>query len=78
VISAENTAEQKWVHVDLRRCEGHGFCEEAAPELFELGDDGELVVKGTDVPAELVEKANAAVLACPVAAIKLSERRGDQ
>ncbi len=24
--------------VDLRRCEGHGMCEKAAPELFELDE----------------------------------------
>jgi ferredoxin len=59
------------VEVDFDRCEGHGFCEESAPELFELADNGELILKRSDVPEELLEKAIVAARACPVAAIKL-------
>ena len=30
--------------LDRPRCEGHGLCEEAAPELMHLDDEGELVI----------------------------------
>lgn len=62
------------IDVDRNRCEGYGFCEEAAPELFALDDDGELLVKLVEVPADLGDKARAATRACPVAAIKLIDR----
>ena len=31
------------IELDRPRCEGHGLCEEAAPALMHLDDDGELV-----------------------------------
>ena len=37
--------------VDWPRCEGHGLCEEAAPQLMHLDDKGELVVDVEDVDA---------------------------
>ena len=30
--------------LDRPRCEGHGLCEEAAPQLMHLDDEGELVL----------------------------------
>ena len=33
--------------LDRPRCEGHGLCEEAAPALLHLDDDGELVLDRT-------------------------------
>jgi ferredoxin len=61
-------------HLDLDRprCEGHGLCEEAAPDLLHLDDDGELVLDVTEIPAEDLEAARAAVRVCPVAALKLA------
>jgi ferredoxin len=35
------------IGLDRPRCEGHGLCEEAAPALMHLDDDGELVI---DIP----------------------------
>lgn len=61
------------IELDRPRCEGHGLCEEAAPQLMHLDDDGELVI---DVPvvdedsADL-DAARAAVRVCPVAALRL-------
>ena len=60
------------IALDRARCEGHGMCEEAAPELFRLDDDGELEVLADDVPADLVRKAENAVRLCPVAALRLA------
>jgi len=59
--------------LDRPRCEGHGLCEEAAPALMHLDDDGELVLDVADVEAGSPEAAaaSAAVRVCPVAALSL-------
>ncbi|WP_448070588.1 ferredoxin [Georgenia yuyongxinii] len=59
--------------LDRPRCEGHGLCEEAAPRLMHLDDDGELVLDVEVVEeAADVDAAKAAVRVCPVAALKLA------
>ncbi|HEV7167571.1 MAG TPA: ferredoxin [Micrococcaceae bacterium] len=58
--------------LDRPRCEGHGLCEEAAPQLMHLDDDGELVLDVEQVDKDDdVEAARAAVRVCPVAALRL-------
>jgi ferredoxin len=52
------------------RCVGHGQCVAAAPDLWELDDDGYAVLKVTgDVPDALVDRARASERACPECAI---------
>ncbi|MFE9645105.1 ferredoxin [Streptomyces sp. NPDC006365] len=58
------------IEVDESRCDGFGFCEQAAPEVFGLDDDGVVTVLLDDIPAELTDKAEAAARACPVAALR--------
>ncbi|TWP50505.1 ferredoxin [Lentzea tibetensis] len=59
--------------VDRDRCEGHGLCEDVAPRLFQIDDDGELVVRFTgDVPAGEETRAGQAVRICPVGALRTS------
>ncbi|MEU5843667.1 ferredoxin [Rhodococcus sp. NPDC047139] len=62
------------ITLDRPRCEGHGLCEEAAPELMHLDDDGELILDVTEVPEDSPQAAaaGAAVRVCPVAALKLT------
>ena len=61
------------VVVDQKRCDLHGLCVEAAPEVFEIGDDGELRVLN-DAPPEVVrEKVDKAVRGCPTGAISIEE-----
>lgn len=62
------------IELDTPRCEGHGLCEEAAPELMHLNDEGDLVIDVTDVDenSDQAERARAAVRVCPVAALRLS------
>jgi ferredoxin len=57
--------------LDRPRCEGHGLCEEVAPQLMHLDDEGELVLDVENVDKEL-EAAKAAVRVCPVAALRLA------
>lgn len=57
--------------LDRPRCEGHGLCEEVAPNLMHLDDDGELVLDVEEVDDANLEAAKAAVRVCPVAALRL-------
>lgn len=59
------------IELDRPRCEGHGLCEEAAPGLMHLDDDGELVIDVELVEGQDLEDAKVAVRICPVAALKL-------
>jgi ferredoxin len=59
------------VIVDFEVCQSHGLCMQAAPEVFELRDDGFLYVL-QETPAEnLRKKVEIAVRECPTGAIKL-------
>jgi ferredoxin len=60
------------IELDRPRCEGHGLCEEAAPKLMHLDDDGELVIDVPEVEGDQLAVANAAVRICPVAALRLT------
>lgn len=59
------------IAADLDRCEGHGLCVDQAPQVFDLDDEGELVllVEG-DLPPDLEAPAGRAVDACPVSALR--------
>lgn len=60
----------KHVVVDLDLCQGYGNCVSAAPEVFDLGDDGRalLLKKVVETPED--ERAvKAAIPLCPMAAI---------
>ena len=58
--------------LDRPRCEGHGLCEEAAPALMHLDDEGELVLDHGEIEGDLLVTASAAVRVCPVAALRLA------
>jgi ferredoxin/DMSO/TMAO reductase YedYZ heme-binding membrane subunit len=58
------------VQVDPSRCARFGFCEQEAPEVFELRADGRLGYK-TSVPPEHVSGVERAAKVCPARAIKL-------
>lgn len=60
------------IELDRPRCEGHGLCEEAAPGLMYLDDDGELVLDRVEIADSERAEAEAAVRVCPVAALRLT------
>jgi ferredoxin len=61
------------ITVDFDHCEVHGDCVVAAPEVFDIGDDSDVVqLLDSDPSEELRPKVEAAVRMCPVAAIKLA------
>lgn len=57
--------------LDQPRCEGHGLCEEAAPTLMHLDDEGDLVIDVEQIEDQDLDAARAAVRVCPVAALRL-------
>jgi ferredoxin len=59
--------------VDFDLCQSHGLCTEAAPELFELRDDGFLYILNETPPKELGGKLEKAALACPTGAITIQD-----
>ena len=59
--------------VDEVRCTGHGRCYDAAPGLLSDDDEGFVTLRGRsmEVPADQVEEARRAALACPERAVSL-------
>jgi len=62
------------VQVNHDKCEGHGKCEMAAPEVFELRDDDLSYVLVDDVSEELKPKVERAIRLCPRQAISWVEK----
>ncbi|GAA1028844.1 MULTISPECIES: ferredoxin [Amycolatopsis] len=56
---------------DHGKCEGLGMCEAMADQFFEVGDDGVVQVLDETPPEEDRQFVDAAVQACPVAALRL-------
>ena len=54
-------------------CEGTGFCEQVAPELFRVDDEGLVEQLVTEVPDDLVDAAHEAEDMCPTRSIDLSD-----
>lgn len=61
------------VGVDLAKCTGHGICESIADDVFEVQDDGTVVIHGAERPETDRARLQQAVTQCPAAALMLSE-----
>ncbi len=59
------------VRVDESLCEGNGFCESLAPDVFELGDADVVRIAEGPVSTELEVDVRAAVDQCPKAALRI-------
>jgi ferredoxin len=59
------------LHIDRDRCTSIGLCEALCPDLFELDDDGSVIlIRGEDVPDDVdTEQVDAAVSGCPNGAL---------
>lgn len=57
------------------RCEGHGLCEERAPQVYTVDNEGYVVYAFGDEDVPVTEEAAAAAGArvCPVAALLVRE-----
>ena len=61
------------VEVDRERCASTGGCEAAAPEVFEVGHDGVLVVLRPEPDDRDLPDVRRAVATCPTRALTLHE-----
>jgi ferredoxin len=59
------------VVVDFDVCQSHGLCTQAAPEVFEIREDGFLYVLSEEPPESLRSRVERAVQQCPTGAIRL-------
>jgi ferredoxin len=59
--------------VDMNLCQGHAQCEDAAPDIFKVDDDGLLMVL-VESPAESARpRVEDAVRRCPADALRIVE-----
>ena len=62
------------IHLDSEKCQGHNRCYALAPELFDVDDYGEAVLRiEGEVPADLQDKARLAAANCPEYAITIAD-----
>ena len=59
------------VVVDFEVCQSHGLCTQAAPEVFEIRDDGFLYLLQENPGEELRRKLEKAIRECPTEAISI-------
>jgi ferredoxin len=61
------------VVVDMDKCQDHGQCAFAAPEVFEINADGKLVVLNESPDDSLRDAVEEAADVCPVQAITIED-----
>ena len=61
------------VGVDLAKCTGHGICESIAEEVFEVQDDGTVLIHDAERPESDRDRMTQAVTQCPAAALTLTD-----
>lgn len=61
------------IMLDRAKCTGLGICESFAPEVFEVDEEGDLVMKTDDVPEGMLEAVRQAVEGCPTEALRLGD-----
>jgi ferredoxin len=61
------------IEADFGKCDGLGMCEAMAPDFFEVGDEGTVVVLDERPGEDHRQDLAAAVDACPVLALKLRD-----
>jgi ferredoxin len=60
------------VQADLARCQGYANCVVAADDMFDLGDDGTVVLLRARFPESDRARVEAAARACPVSALSVA------
>jgi ferredoxin len=59
--------------LDKAKCDGLGMCEAEAPELFEVQDDGSLVILELTPGNDRLAEVEAACDACPTQALSIQD-----
>lgn len=61
------------ITVDRATCTSLGICESMAPEVFEVDEDGELLILRENVPESERALMEQAVAGCPTAALAIED-----
>jgi ferredoxin len=61
------------VEVDLDKCTGHGICESIAEDVFEVQDDGIVLIRDGERAETDRDRMQQAVTQCPAAALRLTD-----
>jgi ferredoxin len=61
------------VIADRELCMGNGICEGIHPAVFEVGDDGIVIVHNENIRDEDRELVENAVASCPTQALRLAD-----
>jgi ferredoxin len=61
------------IEVDVDKCTGHGICESIADDVFEVQDDGLLVIDHDKAATADRDRLQQAVIQCPAAALRLAD-----
>jgi len=59
------------IHTDTDLCTGHGICESIAEDVFEVQDDGTVLIHENERPESDRDRMQQAVTQCPAAALRL-------
>lgn len=59
------------IEVKRSACEGHGLCEQTAPQVYELDEEGYVRLRVDEIDASLEAAAAAGARVCPVAALRV-------
>jgi ferredoxin len=59
------------VAVDFTKCTGLGICESLAPTVFEVNEEGDLVLLKADISDDELQGVEEAVAGCPTEALRL-------
>ena len=62
------------VKADLTKCQGYANCVMAAPEAFDLGPDGKVIVLGESFDEHMRPEIEEAVRSCPTNALRISDQ----
>jgi ferredoxin len=61
------------LEVDVDKCTGHGICESIADDVFEVQDDGLLIIDHDKVAVSDRDLLQQPVIQCPAAALRLAD-----
>ena len=61
------------LEVDVDECTGHGICESIADDVFEVQDDGLLIIDHDKAAISDRDRLQQSVIQCPAAALRLAD-----
>lgn len=59
--------------VDRTKCSSIGLCEATAPDIFEIGPDGALIILMDDIPEDRRVEVEQACENCPTQALSIED-----